>query len=308
VNRPERSPEATQHRETLARYVTPLLDPSHSLRARRHAMDALSAFAPPVPGVEIEEVDRPEVTGEWLVVGRPDPGQATLFYLHGGGYSLGSPFSHRPLVANLAEVTGSRIFSIAYRRAPEHPCPAALEDALRGWRWFLEQDVDPRRVFVAGDSAGGGLALAMLGQLVREGGSPMPAGLVLLSPWTDLALTGESLERNAGHDVTVSWPVLRRFAADYLAGLDSRDPRASPLYADLHGFPPMLIQAGGEEMLLSDATRLADRARSSGVEVVLDIAPGMWHVWQAWARQMPEAHEALERVAAFINHRLPRRH
>lgn len=303
MTEPPRSAEATSHRETLVRYITPLLAPALSLRARRHAMEALSAFAPPVEAVQIEEVRSGEVKGEWVIVGNPGPRSSTLLYLHGGGYSLGSPFTHRPLVANLAGAVEGRIFSLDYRLAPEHPCPAALEDAVRAWHWLLGQGVERHRLFVVGDSAGGGLAVALVCAL-KQSGAPLPVGMALLSPWTDLALTGESLDRNADLDVTVSWPVLRQFVADYLGATDPRDPRASPLYADLRGLPPMLIQAGGDEMLLSDAVRLAERAEAAGNTVVLDIAPGMWHVWQAWAQQVPEARTALERVAAFLRRQL----
>ena len=294
-----RSAEAERHRATLLEFISPLLAPSRSLRARRHAMEALSGFAAPVEGTTIEAVADQRVTGEWLRVTAAVPSTRTLCYLHGGGYSLGSPFSHRPLVGGLAQLCKAAVFSLEYRRAPEHPCPAAIDDAVLGWQWLCDQVPDPTRLVLAGDSAGAGLALALEFELRRRQLTP-PAGLVLFSPWTDLALTGDSLERNAARDVMVTWPVLRQFAADYLGTLDSTDPRASPLYADRRGCPPLLIQVGGEEMLLSDATRLADRAVADGVDVTLDIAPGMWHVWQAWARQVPEAQAALERVASFL--------
>lgn len=307
MNRSNRSPEAERHRATLLEFITPLLAPSRSLRARRHAMEALSGFAIPVQGATIEAIAGPGVVGEWLRVAGAVPGARTIYYLHGGGYSLGSPFSHRPLVGSLAQVCEATVFSLDYRRAPEHPCPAAIDDAMAGWQWLCGQVPDPTRLVIAGDSAGAGLALALESELRQRKLTP-PAGLVLLSPWTDLALTGDSLQRNADQDVMVTWPVLRQFAADYLGALNPTDTRASPLYADRRGCAPLLIQVGSEEMLLSDATRLADRAVADGVDVTLEIAAGMWHVWQAWARQVPEAQAALERVASFLERIEKRRH
>lgn len=263
-------------------------------------MEALGGFAPAVEGAHIEAVEGPEVRGEWLRV-RSAPPARFLYYLHGGGYSLGSPFTHRSLVANLAEASGAAVFSLDYRRAPEFPCPAAIEDAVAGWHWLLDA-VPPQergRLVVTGDSAGAGLALAMTMELRHRGALP-PAGLVLLSPWTDLALTGASLQANEARDVMVTWPVLRLFARDYLGSMDPLDPRPSPLYGDLAGSPPMLIQVGGDEMLLDDSLRLAAKAREAGVAVTLDVAPGMWHVWQGWARQVPEAAAAVTRISEFL--------
>jgi epsilon-lactone hydrolase len=192
-----------------------------------------------------------------------------------------------------------------YRLAPEHPCPAALEDAVAGYRWLLERGVRPEQIVIGGDSSGGGLALATLVRL-REQGVALPAAGVLLSPWVDLTIAGPSIQTRAAIDPLVSPESLRLAAGYYLGGADPRMTLASPLYADLRGLPPLLIQAGDHEVLLSDATRLAEQARAAGVDVTLDVWDEMWHVWQAWAEILPEGQQAIERIGAFIRRQLPR--
>jgi acetyl esterase/lipase len=195
------------------------------------------------------------------------------------------------------------VLLIDYRLAPEHPCPAAIEDAAQAYRWLLQQGIAPGQIAIGGDSAGGGLALAALVEL-RDSGVDMPAAAFMISPWVDLALTGESLQTRAQVDPLSSCEGLHAAAQLYLAGRDPRDPRASPLYADMHNLPPLLIHAGDHEVLLSDATRLAAKAEVSGVEVRLEIWEEMWHVWHAWAADLPEAREAIERIGAFVRQKL----
>jgi monoterpene epsilon-lactone hydrolase len=292
------SPEARVHRDLLARFVTPLLSPDRSLKARRHALEALEAFTPEVAGVTILPVDEGAVRGEWVRSAVADGG-GLLLYFHGGGYSLGSPSTHRSLVANLALSGAVSGFALDYRLAPENPFPGAVEDALAAYRWLIAGGASPRKVILAGDSAGGGLAVACLLE-IRRLEMAAPAGAVLLSPWADLTLSGASIHQNASTDVTVTGASLAQFASDYLQGQDPRHPLASPAMADLSGLPPLLIQVGGDEILLSDSLTLAERAKKAGVEVELDIAPGMWHVWQAWVGQVPEAGLAIGRVGRFI--------
>jgi acetyl esterase/lipase len=195
------------------------------------------------------------------------------------------------------------VLALDYRLAPEHPFPAALDDALAAYRWLLAEGADPRRIAVMGDSAGGGLAFSLLLRL-RDQGAPLPAAAVALSAWTDLALTGASLRLNAAADPMLNAEDLPKLAACYLASADPRDPYASPLYGDATGLPPTLIQAGSDEILHDDSTRMADRLRAAGCEVELEIWPRMPHAWHLFAPVLPEARRAIERIGAFVRGRL----
>jgi monoterpene epsilon-lactone hydrolase len=226
--------------------------------------------------------------------------ERNILFLHGGGYVSGSPELYRHITWRIAAAAQARLTAIDYRLAPEHPFPAALDDALAAWLALLAEGADPRRAVVMGDSAGGGLALA-LGLRLRDEGVPSPAAIVALSPWTDLALTGESVKRSA--DPMQSADIAARFATLYLNGADPRNPYASPLYGDAAGLPPSLIQVGGDEMLLDDSVRMAERLRSAGCEVALEIWPRMPHVWHTFASVMPEARRAIARVGTFVHQR-----
>lgn len=224
----------------------------------------------------------------------------TILYLHGGGFIACSPETHRPLVGSLLRRTGGRAFVPAYRLAPEHPAPAALEDAIASYTYLLESErVDPAHLVIAGDSAGGGLALALVVAL-RDRGAPLPAGLVLLSPWTDLAATGGSLDENTHRCAMFAGDTIRRAAPIYVGALDPRDPRVSPLFADLRGLPPMLIHACEDEVLRDDSTRLATWASAAGVPVSLRLWKRVPHVWQFFGAVLPEARQSLDDVAEFI--------
>ncbi len=220
-------------------------------------------------------------------------------YLHGGAYQLGSPATLRHLVAMLAAAAQAQALSVDYRLAPEHPFPAAVDDAVAAYRWLLAAGRDPASVAIAGDSAGGGLTLATLVAL-RDAGDPLPAAAVAISPWTDLALTGESLRTRAGADVMVKPAGMPESAALYLTGTDPRHPYASPLYADLRALPPLLIQVGDAEVILDDSTRFAARARTAGVDVTLEIWDEMPHVFQAFAGLLPEADQAVARIGSWL--------
>jgi monoterpene epsilon-lactone hydrolase len=235
--------------------------------------------------------------GEWLAP--VAPAGSTILYLHGGGYYFCSPKSHRGIVFALAKRSGARVFSLDYRLAPEHPFPAALDDAVAAYRRLIADGVPAQSIVIAGDSAGGGLALAMLLAL-RDAGDAMPAGGVLLSPWTDLASSGETFVTNNGRDPMFYGAVFRPVAQLYLGNADARNPLASPVYGDFSGLPPLLIHVGDTEVLLSDSTRVADSARAAGVGVELKIWPAMPHVFQMYAPFMPEANRALDEAAAFI--------
>ncbi len=222
-----------------------------------------------------------------------------ILYLHGGGHTSGSPSLYRDFIWRIASATQALVLCPDFRLAPEHPFPAALDDAVNAYRWLLTDGADPQRMAVMGDSSGGGLALAALLRL-RDEGAPLPAAAVALAPWTDLALTGGSLQRNSKTDPMLRSEEASTLAGYYLAGADPRTPYASPLYGDPTGLPPTLIQVGSDEILLDDSVRLADRMRAAGCEVELEIWPRMPHVWQVWARVMPEARQAIERIGDFV--------
>jgi len=226
-----------------------------------------------------------------------------LLYVHGGGYVIGSPRSHIAMVANLARRASATATVIEYRLAPEHVYPAAVEDCIAAYR-ALVAEVDPALVTIAGDSAGGGATLSTLCAL-RDAGDPLPGAAYLLSPWTDLTGSGESVITRADADPMIDGSKIAEAGRVYAGDVPLDDPGVSPLFADLSGLPPMLIQTGMDEVLLSDTTRLAERAREAGVEVTLDLAEGMWHVYPAFAPLVPEATEALVRAAVFMRSRVP---
>jgi monoterpene epsilon-lactone hydrolase len=251
---------------------------------------------------QVTPVDLDGIYGEW-VAARETDATSVLLFLHGGGYTSGSCKTHRALAAHLAHATRTRVLLIDYRLAPEYPCPAAIEDAVYSYRWLLQQGIAPQQIVLGGDSAGGGLALAVLLAL-RDSGITVPAAAFLLSPWLDLALRGESMHTRAHIDPLTSYGDLHHAATLYLGGLAPHDPRASPLYADLHQLPALLIHAGDHEVLRSDATRLAEKAQAAGVPVQLEIWEDMWHVWHAWADQLPEARAAIVQIGAFVQQHL----
>lgn len=273
------------------------------LRYRRFLFDKVAPrLARKVPGVRSEPADLPGIPAEWLIPEGCEAGKAIL-YLHGGGYAIGCIDSHRSLASQIASAAGCRALIVGYRLAPEDPFPAAVEDAAAAFRWLLSRGYAPHRVAVAGDSAGGGLAVALMVYL-REAGDPLPAAALLLSPWTDLEVTGGTCGTVGRKDPMLTPKILRDYARLYLGSRDSRDPLASPLYADLRGLPPMLIQVGTEEILLDDARRLARRAEEAGVEVRLEVEEGMFHVWQFFSPTVPESKEAVERLGGFARDRL----
>lgn len=265
-------------------------------------VEGLAVEAGELDGVAIEWLDPPLVAP--LVDG--EHGQPpTVVYLHGGGFVVGSPRSHRQTAARLAQAAGARALLVDYRLAPEHPYPAALADVLSVWRRLLGDGADPRRLLLAGDSAGGGLAVLAMSRMARQGLAP-PAAAVVISPWVDYAGTTASLDANAHLDPTVQRPGLEKMAALYLDGADPWHPEVTPLRADLRALPPLLIQAGGAETLVDDARRLESRARAAGVSVQLEIWPQMIHAWHVFAARLEEAQQALEEAGHFLaGHVLP---
>jgi len=226
---------------------------------------------------------------------RSDP---TVLYMHGGGYAIGSPETHRELVARIALAARARCVSIDYRLAPEHPCPAAVDDAIAAYRALLGSGTQAGSIVFGGDSAGGGLVMATLLRLLTTN-DPMPRAAVLLSPWVDMSCTGDSIDANAPY-CYLQRPALELFARQYLQGRPPDDPVASPVHADLSGLPPLLVQAGSAEALYSECLLLAERARAAGVNVTLQVGDGMVHVWQAFARILPEARAFIDHVGHFV--------
>jgi len=265
-------------------------------------LEIWSRFSHAPTDLAYEPVAAGGVRAEWVVPPGASEGRA-LLYLHGGGYVICSPDTHREMVAHLARASGCRVLLLDYRLAPEFPFPAAVEDAVAAYRWLLAQGYPARGLAVAGDSAGGGLTVAAL-VAFRYLGLPMPGAAVCFSPWTDLACTGETLASKASEDPIVSRPLLEQLAETYLAGADPRSPLASPLYADLRGLPPLLVQVGTAETLLDDSRRLADRCREVGVEVSLEEWEGMPHVWHFFVSFLPEAQQAIARAGQFLRQRL----
>jgi len=245
------------------------------------------------------------VQAQWIAAPGADPAKV-LIYFHGGGFSVGSIKSHYDLIARVSLAGGVRALGVDYRRAPEHPFPAAFDDALAAYRWVLSQGVEPRNIALAGDSAGGGLALSLT-IFLRDAGEPLPSAVVAMSPWTDLEASGESYQTRAQSDPIHQRAMVLAMARRYLGKSgDARDPRVSPLHAGLHGLPPMLLQVGDRETVLDDARMFADKGRGAGVEVQLEVWDGMIHVFQQFAAQLPEARRAIESIGAFLRARIGR--
>ncbi len=272
-------------------------------RAEQLAMaERISDSTTEPPGVTYDDVVAGAVPAQWVTPEGADA-RRVLVYFHGGGYCFCSMHSHRKLAGHLARAAGCRALNVDYRLAPEHPHPAALTDAFAAYRWLLATGVEAGDVVVAGDSAGGGIAVALLVK-ARDEGVPLPAAGVLLSPWIDLAMTADSITTRAEVDMRQDPAGTKWCAQLFLAGQDPRDPYASPLYADLTGLPPLYIQAGDWDILADDAHRLTDRARRAGVDVRLDLFPEMLHAHQIWAGNMPEADDAVARIGDYVRQRL----
>ena len=268
----------------------------------RAAYDEIAHSHPLPNNVTSEKVDAGGVSAEWL--SGPDPdAQRTILYLHGGCYTTGSVDTHRDLISRLAINSSMRVLGLNYRLAPLHRFPAAVEDAAAAYRWLLRIGIQPHHIAMAGDSAGAGLALAA-GLTIRDEGLPLPGAIVCISPWVDLAATGASMESKAAEDPIVNRNMLLGWGGLYLGDSDPRTPLASPLYGDLRGFPPMLIQVGSAEVLLDDSIRLAKQASDCGVDVALEVWPEMIHVWHTFAPILPEARQAIEEMVRFIRRHL----
>jgi acetyl esterase/lipase len=265
----------------------------------REAYDGLGRLVPPDPGAVVNDA---------VVGGRPpldvrppgvaEPGR-TILYLHGGGYAIGSPVSHRSLATHLAVAASARVLLLDYRLAPEHPFPAAVDDAVAAYHTLFDGGVAPAALAIAGDSAGGGLTVATLLAL-RGAGLPLPACAVCLSPWVDLTQSGATIDTKAAEDPMVRKIDLDSWADAYLGGHEPKDPLASPVFGDLAGLPPTLVHVGSREVLLDDARRLVERARDAGVDATLHVGEGLIHVWHQFAGMIPEGTESVREVGQWI--------
>jgi acetyl esterase/lipase len=266
---------------------------------RRQRIEEVGSVWPVATDVTIKLVVADGVAGEFSIVPGSDTSKVLLFF-HGGGYCSGSLVSHRRMVTEAGRAFGARTLAIAYRLAPENPFPAALDDALGAWRFLRNSGVDAQKIVVGGDSAGGGLTLALL-QRLRDAGEELPACAWLVSPWTDLTLSGATLLSKDSADPIIHKPYLEELAQAYVPfGMDRKDPRLSPLFANLRGLPPLLIQVGSEETLLDDAVRFAGAAGAAQVAANLEIWPQMIHAWPMWNAHLQAGRDALSHAGAFI--------
>ena len=266
-----------------------------------NAMRAIMIEAPAPAGVTCTPVEAGGVSAEWSVADGADQDKVIL-YVHGGGYVMGSAGSHRDMTGRLSQASGARVLSLNYRLAPEHPFPAPVDDSVAAYRWLLGQGIQASNIAIAGDSAGGGLALAAL-IAIRDAGEPVPAAGIGISPWVDMEGTGESMTTRAAVDPVVQKEGLLGMAKLYLGDADPKNPLAAPLHANLAGLPPLLIQVGDSETLLDDATRITERARKADVDVTLKIWDEMPHVWHLFAPILPEGQQAIEEIGAFFKER-----
>jgi len=287
---------------TATRYgVKPFLGPPWPVAFQRAWLRLVAKVNSPSPHAEMAWIS---MDGVRALVARPkgeQPAQSVL-YLHGGGYCIGGPSTHKGLVTHLAVAADASVYVPEYRLAPEHPHPAALEDGLSAYRWMLDHQTLPRRISIAGDSAGGGLAL-VTALAIRDEGLPQPAAIVLISPWTDMSCDSASRTDNAKIDPMIRTSWSQQCAALYLDGRPLDDPTCSPLFADHKSLPPILIQIGTDEVLFDDSAGLADKCRAAGVDVTLQVFDGMWHVFQSSVGAMREADEAIAKIANFLGSR-----
>jgi acetyl esterase/lipase len=278
-------------------------DPSGDVETVRAAFAQLMAYVPVPPDIQQSPVQLGGVAGIEVTVGGDEPADRVILYFHGGVYVIGTAAFSVPLVGDLVRRTGTRAITLDYRLAPENPYPAAVEDAQAAYVGLLARGIAPSQIALAGESAGGGLAVALLVAL-RESGVPLPACAYLMSPYVDLTLSGETLTGKQALDPILSPEALRARVPDYVGGADAADPHISPIFADLHGLPPLLVQVGSHEVLLSDATRLANRAAIDDVAVTLEVTPDVPHVFQAYAGVVDEAAAALDRASQFLKSQL----
>ena len=269
-----------------------------SIEESRARMESSAKLMGKLPkDILVEAVDIKGVYAEWIYAADAD-NEKVILYLHGGGYVVGSTVPYRKLCATLSQSAKARVLIPEYRLAPEHPFPAGLEDAVSAYNWLLAQGFAAENIVIAGDSAGGGLSLATTLSL-RDAGQPLQAGVICISPWADLTQSGESHQTNAKSEAILLTESLHLWASAYADEAELKTPLVSPVFADFADFPPMLIQAGGDEVLLDDSVLLAEKAKAAGVDVKLNIYEGMWHVWHT-VEFLPESRAAFDEIGAFV--------
>ncbi len=266
---------------------------------RRARIEEVGAAWPVAPDILLSPAQIDGLAGEWSLAPGADPSRTLLFF-HGGGYCSGSIVSHRRMATEAGRAAGARTLAVAYRLAPERPFPAAYDDAFAAWRFLRAQGLEAGRIALGGDSAGGGLSLALMIRL-RDANEALPGCAWLASPWTDLTMSGETLVDKDAVDPLIHKAYLEELAGAYVpAGVDRKDPRVSPLFADLKGLPPLLIQVGSDETLLSDSARLAAAAGAADVATTLEIWPHMIHAWPLWNARLEAGRRALAHAGRFI--------
>jgi acetyl esterase/lipase len=272
----------------------------------RKLLDFLGRLARKARHVSIEEATLAGMYAEWYRPQEATEGKV-LLYLHGGAYALGSCDSHRKLVTNIAKACKVNAVMPEYRLAPEHPFPAGLHDCVRAMRNLLDQGYAAENILIAGDSAGGALAVASMLQLRHEG-LPLPGGAILLSPFLDMTASGESVRTRADQDPWFRAGDVHVIIRHYCPDEDIRDPLLSPVFANVAGFPPTLIQVGDDEILLSDSTRFADKLSAAACRVHLEVFPELWHVFQLFVGKMPESRAAIDKIGEHVTNGFPEKH
>ncbi|MCH7737316.1 MAG: alpha/beta hydrolase [Chloroflexi bacterium] len=276
--------------------------PPADIHEARAVLDKAFGEYKPASDVTVFDIDAGGVPCQWITA--PDvPQDRLIIYFHGGAYAACSPTTHQDLISRLSRASGAAALGVDYRLAPEHPFPAAVDDAIAAYDWALGHGFAPSNIVLAGDSAGGGLVLSVM-LAAKDAGVPLPAAGVCFSPWVDLECSGESMAANDHLDDFIKYGGLSARAQSYLGGADPKHPWASALFADLRGLPPLLLHVGSVETLLDDSTRLAALAEDAGVHVTLKIWDDMVHVWQAFAAILPEGRQSIEEAGEFIRERL----
>jgi epsilon-lactone hydrolase len=292
------SPEHDGVAQLMGAQSASLRSQARDVSELRASFEQMAGLFPAPADVKVEALEVEGRPAEWI--GAPGAREdRVVLYLHGGGYVVGSPATHRELASRISRASGGRILSLDYRLAPEFPAPAAVEDAVAAYRWLLALGVPAQRLAIAGDSAGGGLSLSTL-MALRDAGDPLPACAILLSPWVDLEGLGASAQPGAVDDPVIDVEALREWGTSYGAKVGIRDPRAAPLHGSFASLPPLLIQVGTREVLLADSVRAIEKARAAGVDVTAEIEDGLIHVWQFFGPSVPEAARSVESIGSFL--------
>lgn len=285
-------------RYTIRKRINKRLMATLPIKLHRKGIESFGKMAKMPDGITLEQTSCDGVPAEWAVPINLIT-RGVVLYLHGGAYVMGSPKSHRNLSANIALASKTKVLTIDYRLAPEHPFPGAVEDAAKAYRWLLKKGFNPQKIVIAGDSAGGGLTIATILKL-RELKLPLPGAAVCLSPWFDLEGLGESVQKLNQSDPMIDVEALRVFAKYYVTDEHLRNPLAAPLYADLKGLPPIYIQVSTSELLYDDTLRFEKKAKEAGIELKIDTWQKTVHVWQLFGSLLPEAGQAIKKIGAYV--------